>query len=220
MNPSTVRHGKPEKQARRTLRFLAFGKVKGTAAAHSDCVLLTNMDGVTISAWKDILRRMESAELIANNGQTPRMIDSGRNHLRRTTACEEPFSRQHSVIAADHTTGTDGSERPVAINFSESPLAMLTKMKTRSGVLFLEHGEFHAGERPRADFDRGGLQPRVGVDTGTIRRAGLVGVHAAAKPICGMRRCPPVSGANARRSEVTSIRRPFPLPRRPRFECA
>ena len=52
----------------------------------------------------------------------------------------------------------------VAINFSGSPLAMLTKMKTRSGVPFLEHGEFHAGERPRADFDRGGLQPRVGVD--------------------------------------------------------
>src|SRR5690606_13701322 len=65
----------------------------------------------------------------------------------------------------------------VTVNHAESPLALLWRRKARDGSQFLAAREFRAGERLRADYARGRIMPRLGVNWGAAgsgggRRAG------------------------------------------------
>lgn len=71
--------------------------------------------------------------------------------------------RQERGTAVVDTAG--GAER-VTVNHAESPLALLWRRKGKDGASFLTAREFRAGERLRADYSRGSLMPRMGVNWG------------------------------------------------------
>lgn len=83
--------------------------------------------------------------------------------LRRIMAAgglDEGFPAQHR----DEEKATilhEGALHTVRRNVSESPLSALSRLKEKSGAAFLPAEALHAGERLAADFERGGLQPRI-----------------------------------------------------------
>jgi len=56
---------------------------------------------------------------------------------------------------------SDGEFHPVIRNLSESPLSRLFLRKTKNGDRYLSQDEFLAGEKLRADFEKGNLQPNI-----------------------------------------------------------
>jgi hypothetical protein len=70
--------------------------------------------------------------------------------------------------------------RPV-VNLGESPLAWLRRRRDRGGAAMISDLQFDAGERLRADFERGGLMPRVTANwdaLGSGRSRSSPGPHA------------------------------------------
>lgn len=67
---------------------------------------------------------------------------------------------QHLDLSVREIMTAEGIAR-VVINDSESPLAWLARRKGRDGHAMIDHNQFIAGEKLRADFTRGQLSPRV-----------------------------------------------------------
>lgn len=84
-----------------------------------------------------------------------------RAYLRRyLSAGDDRFLQQHGKLS--HTLIDDGGEqKSVQVNLHHSPMAMLARLKDKSGCSFLPREALAAGERLHADFTRGQLQPRV-----------------------------------------------------------
>ena len=62
------------------------------------------------------------------------------------------------------------------LNTCESPLMRLFTRKTKSGTTYISMEEFQAGERLRADFERGQLQPKISASLqGSIGSSGRSG---------------------------------------------
>lgn len=72
----------------------------------------------------------------------------------------DPFMAQHASLAAREIMTNEGVAR-VIVNDSESPLAWLARRKGRDGRAMIDHNQFIAGEKLRADFTRANLTPRV-----------------------------------------------------------
>lgn len=88
-------------------------------------------------------------------GVTP----EGRVALRRWLADPETaFQDQHRTLVQR----SDPEHGMVTVNAAESPLAALARLKGRGGGLFLQPAQVEAGERLRADFTRGQMQPSLG----------------------------------------------------------
>ena len=68
------------------------------------------------------------------------------------------FQEQHRTLLKR----TDPEQGQMVINAQESPLAALARIKGKGGTLFLDPSHFDAGERLRADFTRGQMQPSLG----------------------------------------------------------
>jgi Domain of unknown function (DUF6456) len=70
--------------------------------------------------------------------------------------CQEPL--RHGGVEAENASP---QRQPVAVNLRESPLAWLHRRKTRDGSRQVSDIQFAAGERLRADLERGQMLPRV-----------------------------------------------------------
>lgn len=80
--------------------------------------------------------------------------------LRRRNAGAAPFAEQHQ----DRRTGlreVNNVSRPVVINEVESPLGWLHRRKDKNGQPLISGAQYQAGERLRADYERGQLMPRT-----------------------------------------------------------
>ncbi len=67
---------------------------------------------------------------------------------------------QHLDLSVREVMTAEGIAR-VVVNDSESPLAWLARRKGRDGHAMIDHSQFIAGEKLRADFTCGQLSPRV-----------------------------------------------------------
>jgi len=111
----------------------------------------------------------------AQTAQTCTATPEGRAALKRWLSDpESAFQDQHRTLAP----GSDPDHGALRINQDESPLAALARIRGRGGAVFLEPAQVEAGERLRADFTRGQMQPSLGqswepVRTG--RQPGLAG---------------------------------------------
>ncbi len=80
---------------------------------------------------------------------------------RRLSGGTDPYAEQHQdrgpIMLDDPAFG----RRRVTVNHDESPLAWLRRRKDASGRPMIDAGEFAAGERLRADYERAQLMPRV-----------------------------------------------------------
>lgn len=72
----------------------------------------------------------------------------------------EPFLEQHQLRNTS-SREIQGVYRQVMINDGESPLGWLRRRKDRTGTPLINEQQFEAGERLRAEFERGQLSPNV-----------------------------------------------------------
>jgi hypothetical protein len=70
------------------------------------------------------------------------------------------------------TVETQEGRAAVTVNAAESPLALLHRRKGKDGRPFIDGREFLAGERLRADYGRGRIMPRLGVNWDAVGSGG------------------------------------------------
>ena len=106
----------------------------------------------------------------------------GRVALKRWLADpDSAFQDQHRTLVA----GSDPDHGQLRINQDESPLAALARLRGRGGALFLEPAQVEAGERLRADFTRGQMQPSIGQNWEPVRYGRQPGLAGAAADLTG-----------------------------------
>ncbi|GIL03311.1 MAG: hypothetical protein BroJett030_32100 [Alphaproteobacteria bacterium] len=104
----------------------------------------------------ELLAACRREDLVAVNGDELRLTSAGLARLRRMQFPEAAFlGQQASLSRHEATAGT------VLVNQAESPLSRLRQRRDREGRPYLSAAQYAAGERLRADFERGRLQPRV-----------------------------------------------------------
>ena len=153
------------KQTRRILRFiklLAKGPALLGETADPDMKLLEFPGDRALRLPRADLAKMirgGSVKMHHENGRARlRLTSEGRAALRRLPAGD--FAAQHGEIRRE-TVLLDGRTQSVTVNADESPLSSLARIRTPEGGKWLGVNELAAGERLRADFERGMLQPRV-----------------------------------------------------------
>lgn len=94
--------------------------------------------------------------------------DAGLAWLRRHRSRDDPWRGQHlfaEAVERDAVPDLDaGSREKVTVVANESPLAWLRRRRGAGGQPLVTDIQLQAGERLRADFERGRLGPRVTAD--------------------------------------------------------
>lgn len=158
------------------LRFIGTG-VTMTAAAEG--VVLQAADGRRHRVATALLQQTQAAGLVSTDldeayagGWLPpekwreglkmvTLLPAARGFMRRAAAeAEEAFLSQHADLV-DTLVEVDGIKQAARLDQSESPLAILARLKDRNGALFMPPEALAAGEKLAADFTRGQMQPRV-----------------------------------------------------------
>ncbi|MDX2265332.1 MAG: DUF6456 domain-containing protein [Hyphomicrobiales bacterium] len=103
------------------------------------------------------VQRLIAADLVEACEGGWRISETGRARLRRQSAAPaEAFAAQHQA----RSWRRDG-EGARLVNDAESPLAWLRSRKGKAGEPLITAPQYEAGERLRADFERGAMQQRV-----------------------------------------------------------
>lgn len=173
--------------AARVARFLARGPARAQPAARDDRVVLEGTAGGAVAVEATVLAAMCRRGLVARRGDEHALTADGRAFARRAACAEAPHAAQHRDLETATIAGANGRER-VLVNRAESPLGQLARLRRPDGAPFLTAAELAAGERLRADYDRGRIMPRLGANWEAAvaggRRAGgardLVELHDAA----------------------------------------
>jgi hypothetical protein len=84
--------------------------------------------------------------------------------LRRRAAGEDPWRGQHLERETAEIVAPDGAKTTATVIANESPLAWLRRRRGPGGAPLISETQFQAGERLRAEFERGRLTPRVTAD--------------------------------------------------------
>lgn len=92
-----------------------------------------------------------------------RASDAGRALYRRLSAEADPFRAQHQ-LAGERRFRTEEGEVSLAVNEAETPLGWLRRRKGADGKPLIGDTQFEAGEKLRADFTLGQMNPRVTAD--------------------------------------------------------
>jgi hypothetical protein len=120
------------------------------------------------------------------------LTEEGRRHLLRRLAGADGFAAQHQEREQTVLRDPDSGVFDVTVNHAESPLAWLRRRKGRDGEPMVSAHEYAAGERLRADYERGHLRPRVTANwTAAVagkRRDGVGGVAELTETALAARR--------------------------------
>lgn len=156
----------------RVLRFLAGAPARVQAAASPAMLLLDGGDKGAMAVEAGVLAVLERQALAARAGGALRLTVAGRAALDEArTRRKQPFLASARELG-DATMQTGGGYETLTVNHAESPLALLRRRRAKDGRFFLDEREFRAGERLRADYTRGQIMPRLGVNWD---RAGAAG---------------------------------------------
>lgn len=146
----------------RALRAIASGRGRVRAAGAEGRAVLEGTDGA-VGVARAVLQTLARRGLIAPSGGRLVATDAGLALLARADASGDPFQDQHRDL---ETVGIVLPEGPstATVNRAESPLGQLMRRRDRGGRPFLTEDEFAAGERLRADYERGRIMPRLGAN--------------------------------------------------------
>lgn len=151
--------GKMDRSAARLLRLL--GNVGCRLTGEGASLGLVKADGGESPVQPDVVASCIRRGLAVRRGETLFATREARSWLRRYLAArEEAFLDQHRVVERIEIDRGEGRET-VAINATASPLAVLARLKDRTGAAWLPPDAVEAGERLARDFHFGALQPRV-----------------------------------------------------------
>jgi hypothetical protein len=151
------------KAKRRLALFLAAQPAQVRPAARPDRLLLDAGDKGTAAFAREIVQAMLREGLIASAGSKLVLSAEGCGFVRRIKGGEDGFQAQHRELAEVRIETPAGVETATA-NLSESPLGQLVRRKGKDGTPFLTESEWRAGEKLRADYDRGRIMPRLGAN--------------------------------------------------------
>lgn len=90
--------------------------------------------------------------------------EAGLAWLRRRKSGGTPWRGQHLATDTVDVEMPGGERATVTVAVNESPLAWLRRRRGADGRPLVTETQFAAGERLRADFERGRLNPRVTAD--------------------------------------------------------
>jgi hypothetical protein len=123
--------------------------------------LLLRPGGTGQPARRETVKRASRAGLVLVREGRIFATSEARNWLRRHMAArEEAFLDQHRVIEISEAT-VEGERAHVRLNAAESPLALLSRLKDRSGDAWFPQDAVLAGERLARDFHFAALQPKL-----------------------------------------------------------
>lgn len=168
-----------ERGKARLARFLLTGAARICDSAGGKRLLIEHPERGTISILRGTLEAMARAGLVCHEGGELHLSNAGVAFARRSSAPTEPFRAQHAMLE-NRIVEMPAGRQKVTANVNESPLSKLAYRRNRNGEPFLTATEFRAGERLRADFTRGQIMPRVGMNWQRVavseRRGGAGGM--------------------------------------------
>ena len=162
----------PDRAALRVLRFLASGRVRVREAASKALLLLDAGQKGTMAVDAAMLATLERRGLTKLEKDGVGLTAAGRaalDHAR--TQRREPFLAP-AAEPGNAVVETGAGYETLAVNHAESPLGLLHRRKGKDGRPFIDAREFRAGERLRADYTRGRIMPRLGVNWDSAGSAG------------------------------------------------
>ncbi len=145
---------------RRLLRFLEKGEARLRPAAAASQLLVEGDGRGTIGVSEAALSKLRTRGVVVVRKD---VITLGSAEALDMVRCDDPLLAPKRQIE-DVPVETDFGIERVAVNMAESPLALLWRHKGRTGERFLTLAEFRAGERLRADYSRGQIMARMGVN--------------------------------------------------------
>lgn len=119
-----------------------------------------SLRGRTMTFAASLVDACERDGLIVRQGLKTTLTPEGVATLRRLQHPDAGYLAQHGGLSKRVIETPRGSEQ-VTVNDGESPLTRLFTRKARDGSAYLSVAQFAAGERLRADFERGRLAPRM-----------------------------------------------------------
>ncbi|MCG6859147.1 MAG: DUF6456 domain-containing protein [Salaquimonas sp.] len=149
-----------DRQLTRLLKVIeaARGEAGLSALPNGDCRIMHRGRPVTFPAA--LVERCGRDGLIQCEGDRATLSPEGHAALRRRLHPDAGYVAQHGGLSVRHVELPQASQQ-VTINDGESPLTRLFTRKAHDGGSWLTRSQFAAGERLRADFERGRLRPRM-----------------------------------------------------------
>lgn len=166
------------KAVRRLLAFLTRQPARTSDAAGAGALLLSGRDGAVISAERGLVDSLIRDGQVSATASHLAITAEGRRVLGSMAERADALGRQPVEIEPVTIAEPDGA-RQVMMNLAESPLAQLARRKGRDGRPFLTASEIEAGERLRADYERGSIVPRIGMNWCGMGQATSGGGRAA-----------------------------------------
>lgn len=158
----------------RILRFLSKGHAELREGAARGQFLLDGGERGVVGADASIIKRLEGRENLQRKGAIIELTRAGRSTLRKAEYSRDLLRAREQERDDTVIPGPEGCMK-VTVNLAESPLALLYRRKGKNGRPFLTADEFRAGERLRADYTRGQIMARLGVNWERVGGAGESG---------------------------------------------
>ena len=151
--------GRIEKSVARLLRLL--GNAGCRLTGDGTGLRLATPGGSDSPVASDVVAACIRRGLAVQRGGKLFATREARSWLRRYISDrEEAFLDQHRTVEQAEL-GAGEERQTVTINVTATPLAMLARLKDRTGAAWLSPDAVMAGERLARDFHYGALQPRV-----------------------------------------------------------
>lgn len=150
---------------RRILRYLSLGEAVVDSSACGKQLVLKRGERAAIAAAAADIDVLEGLGFVRRRqGRCILLLPKGRTLLKEMERAADRFRARHQDIEHASIQDERGDWTRVVVNHAESPLAGLVRRRTRAGEPFLSRLEYEAGERLRADYDRGCFMARTGVN--------------------------------------------------------
>jgi hypothetical protein len=166
-----------DKARARVLRLLAAGEARREACGSKDRLRLVSDRLGAISVAEASLAQLLRDGLVEASGDRLRLTREGRAAHARAREAGGSLLAQHADLEPV-TVEVDGARQNALADPGESPLGLLARRKGRDGRPFLDAEQLQAGERLRADYTRGLLMPRLGIDWNAVGGGGRSGRRA------------------------------------------
>lgn len=107
-----------------------------------------------------VLRRALGKKLLLQQNDRVLITQSGRHYLKKWLVGKSEIENPQKQVVSQ-TVLMDGESIKIQANLSESPLMRLYSRKLKGGCSYINDCQFRAGDRLRADFEKGNIQPRI-----------------------------------------------------------
>ena len=163
------------RNALRLLKILSRHPSAGTAYKSENQMFFLKLREKQYRFGQNLISLMEEQKLIAIDSTKLMITNNGVSYLKQSLSPDALLAPAKNQLKFVEVM-VNNQLQQAQINTCESPLMRLFTRKTKSGTTYISMEEFQAGERLRADFERGQLQPKISASLqGSIGSSGRSG---------------------------------------------